>query len=516
MKVVTKIDRKKPLLPARKKVAAYARVSAESDRSTHSLSTQISFYSSLIQRNPEWEYAGVYADNYISGTTIERRAEFKRMLADCDAGKIDIILTKSISRFARNTVDLLETVRHLKERGIEIRFEKERISSFNDGEFIITVLASFAQEESRSISENCKWGIRKRFKTGEIRSANKHILGYRYDDEQNKYIIIPEEAAIIRWVFQMYLERKPIRIICKALNEAGYTTINGCQFAESSMAHLVRNEIYAGDLLRQKSFTEDPITKNKVMNRGQLPKYYMPDTHEAILDRDTYAKVQVEIERRTALLNPTYPFTKKIICGCCGTQFTRKKSKVKGHTYVRWICRRKKEVGMTCNSLTFTEDELERASAAIMGTDGFDAAEFETRVKKMVILPHGDIEFHLSDNRTEVWKNLRLNETKHAHTITDAFQGRIHCGICGSSFHRVNAAERWVYWYCIGKKQKTPLCANSNYPDYRLRRIAAHVLGMDDLDEQAFIQQVKDIRVFADEKLEFHFTDGRIVTWEKA
>ena len=240
------------------------------------------------------------------------------------------LLTKSIQRFARNTVDLLNTIRHLKELGIEVRFEKENINSLSgDGELMLTILASLAQEESRSISENCKWGIRKRFQSGEIGAANKHILGYRYDDALRQYVIIPEETVIVHRMFQLYLDGQSLQAICDDLNSAGYRTVNGCLFQESSLSLLIKNEIYAGDLRRQKSYMEDSITKNKVKNKGELPQYYMQDCHEGILDRETYARVQAEIARRASLLNPTYPFTKKIICGCCGNHFTRKKSKVR-------------------------------------------------------------------------------------------------------------------------------------------------------------------------------------------
>lgn len=202
MKKISKVEPTLPIFQKRKKVAAYARVSKETERLTHSISAQISYYSKLIQNNPEWEYAGVYSDFAISGTGTGKRDGFNQLIAECDAGKIDIIMTKSISRFARNTVDLLETVRHLKSMGIEVRFEKENINSMSsDGELMLSILASFAQEENRSISENVKWGVRKRFQSGEIGVANKHLLGYQYDEEQKKYIIIPEEAEAVRWMF---------------------------------------------------------------------------------------------------------------------------------------------------------------------------------------------------------------------------------------------------------------------------------------------------------------------------
>lgn len=307
MKKIRKIEAVLPTATERKKVAAYARVSKETERLKNSVSAQVSHYSAFIQGNPEWEYAGVYADYGITGTLTSKRKGFQRMLADCKAGKIDIIITKSISRFARNTVDLLETVRQLRTLGIEVRFEKEQINSLSEsGELMLSLLASFAQEESQSISENIKWGLRKRFQSGEIGAANKHILGYRYDDGQKKYVIVPEEAKTVRWLFDMYLAGLSLRKIAKALNEAGFCTMKGGSFTEASLNLLVRNEIYAGDIRRQKCFVEDPIAKNKVKNCGQLPQYYMLDCHEPILDRETWAKVQKEIERRAGRKIPTH------------------------------------------------------------------------------------------------------------------------------------------------------------------------------------------------------------------
>ncbi len=224
------------------------------------------------------------------------------MLDDCETGKIDMILTKSISRFARNTVDLLETVRHLKSLGIEVRFEKEHINSLSeDGELMLTLLASFAQEESRSISENVKWGVRKRFQSGEIGAVNKHILGYQYDDELRKYAIIPEEAESVRWMFQMYLDGVSLRDIAESMNKAGIHTMLGNDFREASVRQLIFNEVYTGDILRQKSYIADPITKTKVKNCGEFPQYYIVGCHEAIIDRETYVKVRAEMDRRAGI-----------------------------------------------------------------------------------------------------------------------------------------------------------------------------------------------------------------------
>lgn len=230
MAKVNRIEPKIPALKKRQKVAAYARVSMETDRLAHSLSAQVSYYNDLIQSNPEWEFAGVYADFGISGTGTAKREEFNRLIADCEAGKINIVLTKSISRFARNTVDLLSTVRHLKEIGVEVRFEKENIHSFSgDGELMLSILASFAQEESRSISENSKWGIRKTYQNGTDGVRNKKVLGYRYDGE--KYVVKEDEAEIVRFIFEQTAAGAAASDILAELKKRGAKSWRGYDFS---------------------------------------------------------------------------------------------------------------------------------------------------------------------------------------------------------------------------------------------------------------------------------------------
>ena len=257
MRKITKIEPTEPILPKRKRVAAYARVSMESDRLAHSLSAQISYYSDLIQKNPEWEYAGVYADSFVSGTGTEKRSEFQRLIADCDAGQIDIVLCKSISRFARNTLDLLKTVRHLKDLGIEVRFEKENINSLSgDGELMLSILASFAQEESRSISDNVKWGIRKRFENGDP-CGRPPVFGYKW--EEDKLVIVPEEAAVVRRIFQNFIDGKSRLETERELNGEGITTKSGGRWMDSNIRVILQNITYTGNLLLQKEFIDDPV-----------------------------------------------------------------------------------------------------------------------------------------------------------------------------------------------------------------------------------------------------------------
>lgn len=265
---------------------------------------------------------------------------------------------------------------------------------------MLSLLASFAQEESRSISENCKWGIRRRFQSGEIGVANKHLLGYQYDEKLKQYTIIPEEAESVRWMFRMYIDGLSLRDIADHLNSAGVRSVLGNKFQEGSVRQLIFNEVYAGDIRRQKCYMADPLKKNKVPNRGELPQYYMADCHEAIIDLETYAKVRAEMERRAALVNPTYCFTKKIRFGVCGNAFTRKKGTQRGKTYVHWICRTKKEMGMTCTSENFSEEELMRISARVLGLDSFDEEVFNDKVREITVRRDGSMEFRLADGET--------------------------------------------------------------------------------------------------------------------
>lgn len=314
MAKITKLEPTIPILKKRKRVAAYARVSMESERMLHSLSAQISYYSKLIQSNPEWEYAGVYADYGISGTGMLRREEFKRLLADCEAGRIDIIYTKSIQRFARNTVDLLQTVRHLKELGIEIRFEKERINTLSgDGELLLTLLASFAQEGSRSISENCKWGIVKRYEKGLPRGC----LLYGYRAEKGEFSIVPEEAEVVRRMFQLYLEGLSCYMIAKKLTEEGVHSYYGKPFSGAVINTMLRQEKYAGHVHGQKFYTKDSLSHKELRNKGELPMFILEDAIPAIVDQETFDKVQLEIVSRYGV---------KIVNGIAGRDETMGKS----------------------------------------------------------------------------------------------------------------------------------------------------------------------------------------------
>lgn len=319
MKTVKKLEATATPMPELKKVAAYARVSMESERLQHSLSAQVSHYSAMIQKHSGWQYVGVYADNGISGTGTDKRDEFQRMIEDCEAGKIDIVLTKSISRFARNTVDLLNTVRRLKELGISVRFEKENIDSLSeDGELMLTLLASFAQEESRSISENCTWGQRKRFADGKVTVPFNRFLGYDRGEDGN-LVVNPEQAATVRRIYSMFLQGMTPFGIASKLTVDGVLSPGGKErWSAGSVRSILTNEKYRGDALLQKSYTVDFLTKKKKLNEGEIPQYYVENNHQAIIQPEVFDMVQRELARRgqnRSHHSGVHLFSGKIKCG---------------------------------------------------------------------------------------------------------------------------------------------------------------------------------------------------------
>lgn len=295
--------------------AAYARVSSGKDAMLHSLSAQVSYYSELIQKNPEWRFCGVYADEAMTGTK-DNRENFQKMLAECRAGNLDLVITKSISRFARNTVTLLETVRELKDLGVDVYFEEQNIHSLSsDGELMLSILASYAQEESLSASENQKWRIRKDFEQGRICSIR--MLGYRRTSDCSLEII-PKEAEIVRRIFYAYLSGIGKMKIANTLNEENIPTIHGCEWTTEDIRRILHNEKYAGNMLLQKTYRENHITKKCLKNKGELPQFFVAESHTAIIEPQIFETVQKLIkkqsERFTTAKSTTvvYPFTGKI------------------------------------------------------------------------------------------------------------------------------------------------------------------------------------------------------------
>jgi len=393
-----------PKLPTQKKTCAYARVSSGKDAMLHSLAAQVDYYSSLIRRNPEWEYAGVYTDEAITGTKAGREG-FQRMLDDAKDGNLDLIITKSISRFARNTLTLLSTVRDLKAIGVDVFFEEQNIHTLSaEGEIMMTLLASFAQEESRSFSENMKWRIRKNFEAGI--PWDGVLLGYRY--ENGTYIVVPEEAEIVRLIFSEYLSGKGSLAIAKHLGEIGARTRFGnLHWNDTSVQSILHNYTYTGNLLLQKTFRENHLTKRTRRNLGELSQFHVTDSHEAIISLDTYNAVQEEYARRRRIYYPdagpkkAYPFTGKIVCGICGKNYRHRVDK----GVEKWMCSTFNTRGRkACPSKQIPDSVINDIAATYGGPDAVD---------HIIAKPGNELVFILTDGseHKHQWKDRSRRES---------------------------------------------------------------------------------------------------------
>lgn len=297
-----KQEEEKPKL----QVAAYCRVSTDSDEQATSYEAQVEHYTEYIQKNPDWEFAGIYADDGISGTNTKKREEFNRMIDDCKAGNIDMIITKSISRFARNTLDCLKYIRQLKDMNIPVLFEKESINTMDaKGEVLITIMASLTQQESQSLSQNVKMGLQYRYQQGKVQINHNRFLGYTKDANGN-LVIDPEQAETVKRIYREYLEGLSMDKIAAGLKRDGILTgAGGKKWHTSTINKILRNKKYIGDALLQKTYTTDFLNKTRVKNNGLVPQYYVEGNHEAIIPKEIYLQVQEELFRLRELRQQT-------------------------------------------------------------------------------------------------------------------------------------------------------------------------------------------------------------------
>ncbi len=382
-------------------VCAYARVSSPKMAMFDSLSAQISYYQTYIQKKQNWRFRGVYADEPVTGTK-ENRVRFQAMLEECRKGNIDLIITKSITRFARNTITLLRTVRELKDLGINIYFEKENINTLStDGEVLLTFLASYAQEESRSASENQKWRVQANFKNGKPWCCT--MYGYRH--KNGRFYIEEREAEIVRWIYKSYLEGKGPTMIANELAAQGEVGRKGVLFGKPAIVKILRNYAYTGNLILQTTFRENHLTKVQKKNEGQLPMYHVEETHEPIIDLATFKLVQAEIVRRKEEYAPKKkgertPFSGLIKCENCGKSFRRKTTPYKKV----WICGTYNTRGKSyCDSKQIPETVLELITADI------DLDE----IKEILAANGNKLTFVFKDGRSEVryWKDPSRSES---------------------------------------------------------------------------------------------------------
>lgn len=364
------------------RTCAYARVSTDREEQESSYEAQIEYYTDKIMKTNGWTFAGIYADEGISGTQMRKRKDFLRMIRHCKKGKIDLIITKSFSRFARNTVDSLQTIRELKAMDIGVIFEKEGINTLeSDSETIITLQSCMAQAESESISSNVKWGLRHAFSQGRV--LYNYVFWYGYEKGEDGFPkIIPEQAEVVRGIYADYLAGQSIAAIVKRLNAKGILRKNGAYWSHSTLQNLLTNERYAGDALNQKTITTDCISKKVIKNRGELPQFFVKDAHAAIVDRSTFHLVQEELARRSgkrktapkpgttgkSKYSSLYALTELLVCGECGSPYRRVTWAKRGKKRVVWRCSNRLDYGTKyCKeSPTIDEDRLHAALTKAM------------------------------------------------------------------------------------------------------------------------------------------------------
>lgn len=371
MKRITKIeqDRVNALMP-KLRVAAYCRVSTASDDQLVSLEAQKTHYESYIKANTEWEFAGVYYDKGVTGTKTEGRDELLRLISGCENGLVDFIVTKSISRFSRNTLDCLELVRRLLDIGVFVYFEKENLNTQSmEGELMLSILSSLAESESVSISENNKWSAQKRFQNGTFKVA---YPPYGYDNVDGQMVINEEQAEIVRWMFAQALAGKGTHKIASELNERGVPTRKGGSWTATTVRGLLTNEKFTGDILFQKTYTDSQF--NRHHNNGERDQYFMEDHHPAIVSRETFEAVAAVIGQRGKEKGVTkgskyqnrYPFSGRIVCSECGSTFKRRIHYSTHQQYIAWCCSRHIERIEACSMQFIRNDAVEAAFVTMM------------------------------------------------------------------------------------------------------------------------------------------------------
>ena len=502
---MAKIRRIEPILPiikTRKKVAAYARVSMETELLHHSLSAQVSHYSTLIQNNPEWEYAGVYADEGITGTSTKKRDEFNRLMGDCDAGKIDLVLVKSISRFARDTVDTLNATRHLKELGVDVFFEREGIHSISkEGELLLTLLAAFAQAESQSISENVKWGIRKRFKLG-IPNGNKAPYGYRWNGDG--FSIIPEQGTVVKEIYRRYLAGESAYSIAKRLADKGIKGQSGVPMDDSTIKNILSSNSYTGTMILQKNFFTEGHKRKK--NRGELPMYAVEEMFDPLVSETDFEQAQQIMKERAESMPNRNPeltaFSGRVRCANCGCSISRRTSKYGK----KWVCNTKERKGKCiCDFRDIYETELENAASEALTLDGFDADAVRSRVE-LISIDNAYIIFRLKNGTV---KSV-LREYKKGYS---GFSSRLFCGCCGGMLEADNwnmgpAGQKkkykvWVCRECSAKKE-----FDSTF------RMAAQALFHEEKCDGLFEQHIEKA-INYDDRIDFYYKEGKVISWQK-
>lgn len=493
----------------KRRVAGYARVSTDSEEQQSSYEAQVDYYTNYIKSRDDWEFVQVYTDEGISATNTKKRDGFKHMVKDALDGKIDLIVTKSVSRFARNTVDSLSTIRKLKEHGTEVFFEKENIWTFDSkGELLITIMSSLAQEESRSISENCTWGQRKRFADGKVTVPFERFLGYDRGEDGN-LVVNPEQAKVVKKIYRLFLQGYSPFGIAKELTEEGILTPGGKKkWSAGTVNAILRNEKYKGDALLQKSFTVDFLTKEKKKNEGEIPQYYVTGNHEAIIPTSTFDRVQRLLERRKAgknRISSVSIYSSKIKCGDCGSWYGSKTwHSTSKYRQKIWQCNHKFEE--KCSTPHLTEEEIQNLFLQAVNKLVKNKKEIISNHKEMAkiifdtsVLKKEKIELEEELNIVAEQVNDCINENARKVQNQDEYEVRYTSLV--NRFNTTKTRLDEIKQTIIEKQSK-----RDEVEDF-IQELEKQEL-MPEFDKNVWLSMVDCLTIHHDGKVEFTFLDG--------
>ena len=533
-KTVSVIEPKQSLLVDKAKyqqtrMAAYCRVSTDSAEQKTSYETQKQVYTDMIAKRKDWEMVGIYADEGISGTRADKRPEFNRMIKDCLSGKIDYIITKSVSRFARNTVECLEYVRMLKARNIGILFEEQNIDTLKcDSELYLVIYAGFAQSESESMSKNITWAFRKNFEEGKVVINYKRMIGYR-QGEDGKPEIVPEEAEIVRNIFDWFLSGKTPREIVEMLLADGIQTKCGkIKWQVSSILRILKNEKFCGDAILQKTVTLDCISKTHKKNTGEAPMYYVHNNHDPIVSRETFNKAQEELLRRNALKPATtstvsaqgrysrYALTEILHCDECGSRYKRCTWTASGEKQIVWRCINRLQHGKKYCSKSPTVKEGVLHSAIVRAINRFNQ-ENETTYRLLMKASLSDA-LGIGGSNEEMELLTRRIDTLNAKMmklINDAVSEGRSIDDNEGEFKEISDEIAQLNSRVSAIKE---LIANDESAKDRLESINAKVEelkdGITEYDDTIVRQMIECIKVYGDKRIEVIFGGGTSIIEE--
>lgn len=511
------------------RVAAYCRVSTLMEQQESSYEAQVGYYTEKIKSNPNWKLAGIYADDGKSATSTRKRADFQAMIDDCMAGKIDMVITKSISRFARNTVDSLTHIRKLKEKNIAVYFEKEGINTLEgSGELLITILSSQAQEESRNISENCRWGIVRRFEDGKVIVNHSKFMGYTKDKDGN-LIIVPEEAEVVRRIFRLFLEGNSSYRIKQLLEADGVRTATGNTVWQATVIDkMLVNEKYMGDALLQKTYTVDFLTKKKVMNKGIVPQYYVEDDHEPIIPKELFHRVQEEKARRASIYradtkkknieikgkySSKYVLSDIMVCAECGQPYRRQVWSKYGAKRAVWRCdNRLKHGSKRCkHSPTLKEEILHEAIMTAVNSVVEDQGEFVQAFRENVIRIIGS--YSATAEPTQYDSRIEELQKKMMKLIEDSAKAESADEVFDKEY-RIIADEIKEL-----KKKKTKVVRERQLAesyDQRMQDMESYMRKTNylkkEFDDDLVRRLLRAVRVVNESKIEIQFQSGIVMT----